>query len=99
MPVFLERAGSLHSSKTDHLKPLRVQIASMQLENQRLGSLLENCKERLAQTYEKSKRMGAVLSCVASCLVSWETSKGRLSAEETLHALKRELSRLQESSN
>jgi hypothetical protein len=92
-PIFIEKMESTLSN-IDHLKPLKVENAALRLEVQKLRCLYDDSKERFDQKDKQFRKSYMVLSVVARCLVAWEQSKGKVSAEETFVALREELRKL-----
>jgi hypothetical protein len=93
MPVFLERMQPV-SSSMDYMKPLRTENAALKLEVQKLKCLYDDSRERFVQKDKQFRKSYTVLSVVARCLVAWEQSKGKISAEETFVTLREELRKL-----
>ena len=52
-------------------------------------------KRCLAEKDKQLRKAKLIISSIGTCLVTWEESNGRISAEATLVALKRELMKLQ----
>jgi hypothetical protein len=93
LPVFLQKMESTLSN-TDRMRPLRMEDAALKLEVRRLKCLYDDSKERFAQKDKQFTKFFIVLSVVARCLVAWEQSKGKISAEEAFASLREELRRL-----
>jgi hypothetical protein len=93
LPIFLEKMESTLAN-IDHMKRLRTQNAALKLEVQKLKCLSDDSKERYSQKDKQFRKSFMVLSVVARCLVAWEQSRGKISAEEAFISLREELRRL-----
>ena len=93
LPVFLEKMQSTLSN-ADHMRPLRIENAALKLEVQRLNCLYDEFKERFSQKDKMFRKSNMVFAVIARCLVDWEKSNGRVSAQDVLFSLREELRRL-----